>query len=209
MRRGRAASLGPPDPVTAPAVVSTLTAPADVLESAPAESSLTDISEASFQTTSEETQIELKSEVSTSDSETMDGYNINREISIPTSVRLSNEQERIRVTPEEATQGNPGRHLPKETERFHGRSGKPRGRHEPRPGPRTSNPNGEEPGKSAGKGKGPDPREWGDAQLSEDELNPEIQQQVLEACSIRQEAPTELGEDEEPPSEQPSEREDT
>ncbi|KAG5331585.1 hypothetical protein C0989_007894, partial [Termitomyces sp. Mn162] len=224
MRRGRAASLGPPDPVTAPAAKSASSAPADILESAPAESSLTDISEASFQMTSEETQMEIKSEVSTSGSETMDGYNINRKIPIPTSVQLSNVQERTMVPPEEATQRvttednnqkRPGG-LTTELANQGGGTNQDLGpglvplmeksqedRHVS-----FNNMLEAEPSTHIGKGKGPDPQEWGAAQLSEDELNPEIQQQILEACTIQRGAPTEIGEDGELPSELPSEGED-
>ncbi|KNZ79150.1 hypothetical protein J132_00209 [Termitomyces sp. J132] len=193
MRRGRAASLGPPDPVTAPAAKSASSAPADILESAPAESSLTDISEASFQMTSEETQMEIKSE-------------------------LSNVQERTMVPPEEATQRvttednnqkRPGGLTAELANQDLGPGLVPlmeksqEDRHVS-----FNNMLEAEPSTHIGKGKGPDPQEWGAAQLSEDELNPEIQQQILEACTIQWGAPTEIGEDGELPSELPSEGED-
>ncbi|KAG5333235.1 hypothetical protein C0989_006013 [Termitomyces sp. Mn162] len=95
-RRGRAASLGPPGPNTAPAVEKTLAAPADVKETVSTETSLTDISDSSFQTTSEEMLEEIKTEVTTSDSDTLDGYNIDRQVAIPYPIK-TNLQEKDRV----------------------------------------------------------------------------------------------------------------
>ncbi|KAH0586395.1 hypothetical protein H2248_007632 [Termitomyces sp. 'cryptogamus'] len=44
-------------------------------------------------------------------------------------------------------------------------------------------------GTSRNKGKGPDPRNWGEANLSEDELEPDIQEQLLEDCANQQNNP--------------------
>ncbi|KAG5720615.1 hypothetical protein E4T56_gene4559 [Termitomyces sp. T112] len=154
-RRGRAASLGPPGPNTAPAVEKTLAAPADVKETVSTETSLTDISDSSFQTTSEEMLEEIKTEVTTSDSDTLDGYNIDRQVAIPSPIK-TNLQEKDRVTDRQIT--------PEEED--------------PNDGPTHRN-----------KGKGPDPLEWGAVQLSNEELDPETQCQIIQACSIRRDGP--------------------
>ncbi|KAG5335349.1 hypothetical protein C0989_001344 [Termitomyces sp. Mn162] len=44
-------------------------------------------------------------------------------------------------------------------------------------------------GTSRNKGKGPDPRNWGEANLSEDELEPDVWEQILEECANRRDNP--------------------
>ncbi|KNZ79606.1 Cation-transporting ATPase 4 [Termitomyces sp. J132] len=98
-RRGRAQSMGPLGPISAPAEGKVLAALADAKETALAETSITDISDTSFQTTSEEILEGIKTESFTSDNNMLDGYNINREIPIPPST-MTNLQDRTGVTQE-------------------------------------------------------------------------------------------------------------
>ncbi|KAG5349433.1 hypothetical protein C0989_003951 [Termitomyces sp. Mn162] len=187
-RRGQAASLGPPGPNTAPAVEKMLAALADVKETVPTETSLTDISDSLFQTTSEEMLEEIKMEVITSDSDTLDGYNIDRQVAIPSPIK-KNLQERDRVNQMEPRQraGAEDTHRQDQSEK-EGPSIPNQDQVTDRQiTPEEEDPNDEHTHRN--KGKGPDPLEWGGVQLSNKELDPETQCQIIQACSIRRDGP--------------------
>ncbi|KAG5352019.1 hypothetical protein C0989_004215 [Termitomyces sp. Mn162] len=184
-RRGHAQSTGPLGSTSAPAEGKALAALADTKGFASAETSITNISDTSFQMTSEEMLERIKTESSTSDSDTLDGYNINREIPIPTSA-MNNLQDRMGVTQE-----RPRRWA--EAEGTHnGGEGSPLKKVEPKTGPEAPAEEQRSDNRTThrDKGKGPDPLEWGAVQLLEDEVDAEIQGQIIQAYSIRRDKPS-------------------
>ncbi|KAG6887594.1 hypothetical protein C0995_014128, partial [Termitomyces sp. Mi166 len=199
-RRGQDQSSGAPEKTTAPAD-SSLTAPANDSDSAQAESSLTELeSEKASQVALEEIARDLDS--SSSDNEDVVTGNKMYDSPMCDSDIL---QERISVAREgprrrartETTYENCVEGLSREQSKaFEQARNNLTNEQRELVDARQRNIRFGTPGQSADtggqartKGKGPDPRNWGEANLSGDELDPDAQRQILEACNDQRDNP--------------------
>ncbi|KAG6886989.1 hypothetical protein C0995_001484 [Termitomyces sp. Mi166 len=184
---------------TAPAVDHALPAPADATEFAQADSPITELeSEGTSRAMSEAMPIDNSSELSSTSSTSSESITpINESILPPASLQnlqgnnIVCQEPRRRAGIENTHQSNHAELTREQSEAVELAGNRMTEAQRELVDTRYRNLNiqtgtgeSEVPGRD--KGKGPDPCNWGDANLTGDELDPDVQRQILEACNRQQ-----------------------